>query len=528
MASPLTDLRTVGEVVLAPRSLFLLASTLLAVILGWLGYAGVLPLSIEYFVFYSILVFLFALWRPSLAFLLLLALLPLEIVTLTPPEWGVALRPYQWVALLLGLALGVQWLSRRIHWPLFHWNHLDTLLSLLVGVIGLAGIISQGVAVKQSIVLASFLYLYFLGRIFLRTRESVRVALPFFLIPALMSLLWGVLQNVLFLSGQASWAVMPGRPNGTLPEPDWLGLFAVFALIPLLAWLVKRIEEKESWRAYVTPFLGLGFVWLVLILTVSRSAWLAGGTAVAVFFAIVCINRVERSFDYAKAFLLARLIVVAFGLALIIVEAVPLSRFVLLERAASTASQFQTITIACREKVAIPEEIQHVDELAQYGCEHISLEEKTLRAERGEWVVTTERPDPNIDIRKMIYVKSWEVIQANPVLGIGLGNIGPILGVDERGASYNASNLFLEITLAGGVLALLVAVALMVVLIWYGLREWRHSRDPLLLTSLLALLVGFLIFNGFNTGLLLGFVWIWLALFSVIWKENTHPSETAL
>lgn len=487
------------------------------IILTTLMYQAVLPLTLEYILFYSVLGFLFCLWRPSWGFFVLLAFLPLEIVTLTPESLGMDLRPYQWVALLLGLAVGVQSLTRRIHWPLFHWNWLDTMLVLLVGVCGLSALVAQGIALKQALVLASFLYLYFLGRVFLKTRASVSVALPFFVIPAVLSLGWGVMQNILFLLGKRAWAVMPGRPNGTLAEPDWLGLLVVFLLIPCLAWLIRRIELSETWKNSLVPLSGLMSLFIVLMLTVSRSAWLAALVSIGLMIGLVYGKPKQHSFEFAKAFFLMQLIVVAFGVALILVQTIPLSRFVLGERALSTASQYQTITVACQARVALPNRIQSLDELSQYGCEHILLEEQPARIAKGQQIMTTERPDPNIGIRKMIYRQSLESIREHPWLGIGWGSIGPRLGTDERGAHYNASNLFLEVSLGGGIMALAFTVALIGLMVWSAGRQWwGNDQDAVLwAAALLSLGAGFLVFNLFNTGLLLGFVWFWLALFSV-------------
>ncbi len=492
------------------RTLFLLGTALLAIALTWLHYLEVLPLTLEYFVFYSLVLFLFALWRPSLAFLLFIALLPLEIVSVTPREWGMDLRPYQWVALLIGLALLVRLVMRKLRFPFFQWHLVDTSLSVFVAGVFISGFMNGGLAIKQSIVIGSFLYLYFLGRVFLRERGDVLQALLFFVVSGSLSLLWGVIQNILFLQGQMSYAVMPGRPNGTLPEPDWLGLFSLLFLAVALISLTKKIMVGDALKSLLVPFLGLGSVWLILILTVSRSAWLGALVLVALFLLLAFTVRGE-AYQFRPALLLIKLTTLAFALALIVVESVPLTRFILLERAESTTSHLQTITIACPSGAEPPRAIQSVEDLTHYGCEHILLEEKAERMERGELVTATERPDPNVDIRKHIYLTSWEALREHPILGIGWGNIGPKLGVDERGASYNASNVFLEVWLGGGLIALTGLLSFIGIALWRLAFAWRDG-EVLTGAALLSVSAGLLIFNLFNTGLLLGFVWIFFAL----------------
>ena len=106
---------------------------------------------------------------------------------------------------------------------------------------------------------------------------------------------------------------------------------------------------------------------------------------------------------------------------------------------------------------------------------------------------------------------------AAAVFGIGWGNVGPILGTDERGAAYTASNVWLEIALGAGIIGLVglfgaiayVAARALIPAIRYRERSGDMSAVPLIL----AFLVIFLVFNLFNAGLLIGVVWIAFAVF---------------
>ncbi|TXH01248.1 MAG: O-antigen ligase family protein, partial [Candidatus Moraniibacteriota bacterium] len=443
---------------------------------------------------------------------------PLEIVAVAPIELGLTLRPYQWGGGLLGLALALLVITKKLSWPLFRWHPIDTILTLLVGGIVLSGVIHQGLALKQSIILVSFLGLYFLSRLFLRTGQDIGQALRFFFLSGSLVLGWALVQNILFLTGHESFSVMPGRPNGTLSEPDWLGLFILFLLAPTLFWLKTRLVEGFDIKKIWLPWGMMTLLLLVLILTVSRSAWL-GGVVLTSLFILTAFFEFGKPFMVRGALLLIQCLSVSLVLALVCIETVPLTRFALIDRAASTASHDQTITLACDGSVLPPAHIGAIEELAQYGCQHILLEETELYREQGKLVTTTKRPDPNVGIRKKIYELSLTEIQAHPLLGIGWGNIGPKLGVDERGASYNASNLFLELWLGGGLMALGAFLAFLGWVFWVSYRAWKTAFLPEFFAPIGALTGGFLVFNLFNTGLLLGFVWVWFALFPVVFPR---------
>lgn len=494
------------------RNVFWFGSAVAGVALTLLHYFKVLPLSFEYFFFYSFLLLLACLARPNWMFLLFVALLPLEIVSIAPLELGIDLRPYQWVGGMLGIALGIRFVTGKVVWPLFRWHWVDTFLTILVGGIIASGLLNQGLAIKQTLVIISFFFLYCLSRVFLRTLQDVKVAFRFFLLSGSLVLFWGIGQNLLFLSGEEVFSVMPGRPNGTLGEPDWLGLFILFLLAPTLLWMKEQLTERFDFRKIWLPWGSLLLIFTVLILTVSRSAWL-GALILTGVFVVTAFFESGKKFAFQGALLFIECSTVAFVLALILIEAFSLTRFALIDRAGSTVSHLQEITIACDGRATPPERIENTGELAQYGCRHILLEEKEAERSGGKLVMTTFRPDPNVNIRKMLYTTAWANIKAHPLLGIGWGNIGPQLGVDERGASYNASNLFLELWLGGGIIALFAFMGFLLLISWTTYLNWTKQALTPYFATLLALLAGFLVVNLFNTGLLLGFVWVFLALF---------------
>ncbi len=502
------------------RNTFLFGSMLAAIVLTILFYTGVLPLSVEYFLFYSFIILLACLARPSWMFLFFVTLLPLEIISVTPVDFGFDLRPYQWVGGFLGIALGIRFITGRLVRPFFRWHIIDTVFVILFSGIALAGIVGQSVALKQTVVVGSFLFLYFLSRLFLRQWQDVKQALFFFLLSASLVLLWGISQNILFFLGYGHFSIMPGRPNGTLIEPDWLGLFCLFLLAPALWWLKERLVNNFVLKALLFPLSFLLLIFTTLIITVSRSAWLGAVVLLGSFLVLVFYEK-NKGFAFRPALLLIECLVIIFGVALVLVETIPLTRFALIDRAGSVASQYQTITIVCDGTMTPPQYIETREALSRYGCQHIFLEEKEALLAEGKIVTTTKRPDPNVNIRKAIYETSWGEIKDHPVVGIGWGNIGPKLGLDERGASYNASNLFLELWLGGGIVALTAFITFVSGVLFMSYGMWKRAVMPPVAAPLLAILAGFLVFNLFNTGLLLGFIWVWFALLPLLFPSRS-------
>lgn len=503
----------------SPRNLWFLGTMMLVGILIWLSYTSVLPISPVYFVFYSVIIFLGSLARPSWFFLLFVALLPLEITRMAPESFGFDLRPYQWVGGLLGVAIGIRLLKPPVIFP-FVWNIFDTLLALFVGGVLISAVFNQGLAIKQSVVVLSFFGLYCLARIFFKSWEDVRLALLFFLPSAFLAIGWGIAQNILFLTGQEQFSVMPGRPNGTLAEPDWLGLFVMFLFIPLLIMIKKRFETGLKAKTLWVPWLALVVVFVVLILTVSRSAWLATLFLLACSFFFIFLEKNSRTFQFQTSLRTMQFFTVAFVVSLLLVKTIPLTHFELINRVQSTATHLQEITLACPPGVYPPQRIETLADLIPYDCLHIPLEEKASYGAAGKFITTTLRPDPNVSIRKSLYQTAWSTLREHPVLGIGWGNIGPRLGVDERGASYNASNLWLDVWLGGGLLSVFSLLAFFGWASFSILRLWWQGKAQAIHGALLALVVGFLVFNLFNTGLLLGFVWVWLALFPLLFAQG--------
>lgn len=504
------------------KVLLLLGSVLGSVACIVLHNAGALPLDGVTFLFFSFVFFLFALYRPGWVFLLFVGVLPLEIINLAPAVLGgIALRPYQWLTGILLVAVLTRFLFKRLPFEIFRPRFLD-LLPVLVAVgafLSVMGAPVPSLALKQALVVASFVAIYFLGRIFFRTLFDMRQAVPFFLGSSLVVSGYALWQNIRFSLGQESFQVMTGRPNATLSEADWLGMFVVLVISILYMLLAFSVEQprKKTFQDILKSTLFsvlLTLTFIVLIITVARSAWL-GALALTIVFSLGLLFKksLKRSWQPTLIFggILSLSLLVALGAVLLF----HLSPFQFLNRIQSTGSGLQKITVACESDVTLPEKVAHVDDLSAFGCRHIDLEAIESEQGEGKFVKEVFRDDPNVSIRKEIYGKSWDLIRAHPFLGIGWGSAALFLGNDERGAGLNASNIFLEVWLGSGLLGLM-AFSLFWFSLMYASFYWYRASgsetERLFGLFFLSSIIGITVFDLFNSGILLGFFFLFLSL----------------
>jgi len=505
----------------------ILANIILVIFAIWFSNIGLLPFAnVSDFLVFAGLGLLLAIYRPGWTFVLFIGSLALENINLAPSVFGLSLRPYQFLGAITIIALIMRLAAKRLplpageFFPKFKW--FDA-LPIIFTIGGFLSSLVFGAGFKQAIVALSFVALYFLTRIYIQSFDDLKRILPFFLSSGFVVALYGILQNILFISGRNAFEAMPGRPNGTFSEPDWFGIFLVFVLAIIFSIIYHfkntkyEIRDTKYFLLVASCWLLITIAFIALILTVSRSAWLGAVFVTIVFLKIMLTN---ASFGLSnwdwKKFLyslggMATVIIISIGSVYIF----SLSRFQIGSRAASTGG-LQKITIACQSESVktVPEKINNIEELAEYGCRHINLEEIEQEKNAGNIVQEIYRPDPNINIRADIYRKSWEQIKQHPVFGIGWGTISQILGTDERGAGLNASNIFLETWLGSGLLGILsFAILLIYIFIKVALELLREKTEDK--TIALFLMLGFvaiIVPNLFNSGIFLGFVWVFLAI----------------
>lgn len=508
-------------------SILWIFSVLLGLALIVLQIKNKLPLRPGDFVFISILALLVALYRPRWMFLLFVSLVPLENVILASGFLPIQLRPYQFVGAILAIAMVILWGAKRLNFKLLKPIWIDWLVFSIVplSLLSLINSPNKNASLKNNLILFSFVVLYYIVRNFLRDRKDLVETAYFFIGSNLVVLFYGFYQVFADKFGARSFEVMFGRPNSTFTEADWLGIFSCFSLAIIFSMSLFKAKTKIAHYAlYIMIFLNL----TLLILTLSRSAWI--GAVIVIFFWLVFSlyrkSEVRTSFTPRK-FTYNLILIILISLAsLAAIQFGKLSKFDIFDRARSAATNEQKITITCDNSANIPQTIASTDELAQYGCQFISLEEIDFYKSQGKVVTEIFRKDPNVMTRSQIYKKSFEIIREHPILGVGFGTITQNLGADERGAGLNESNIFLQIWASSGILGLIAFVIIFGYLFIYSFRrispicplnkiigcpiikdDFEKNLNIFLILGILALLIP----NLFNAGLLMGLFWVGMA-----------------
>jgi len=512
---------------------------------------GLLPISqTEDLIFWLVLIFALALYRPGWAFLFFVGAIVLENISLTLPEIGLTLRIYQALGALIIAAVAIRLALKKSGLKLFRLELPDYLILALLGGTLLSALSSaqKGASFKIFLVIFSFTALYFLVRLYVQDRIDFGKIIPFFLTTSLGVVLYGIWQNVFFIQGLAFHGeVMPGRPNATFTEPDWLGIYLVFLLAGIYALIYYFNKARDEQTSLIFNFqfsifnefsitkfkifkgflyLFLILIYILLILTVSRSAWLGAG-----FITLVFLKAILTDFSIYwknwrwKMFLQQAVLVVCCGIAsLLIIYSFNLTNFQLFNRAVSTGG-LQKITIACESRTVLdlPEKIEDVLELKKYGCRHINLEDIDQEKESGFEIKEIYRPDPNVNIRGQVFQKSWAEIKRHPVLGIGYGSIAAFLGQDERGVNLNASNIFLEVWLGSGLIGLLAFIFIWLNAMIVFVKRFYSSNNQEEKAFALFILLGifaFLIPNLFNAGIFLMILWFFWGIVPIKYSHN--------
>ena len=519
-----------------PRIYLLLASFLLPLIFIILSNSGVLPLNNLYdFLFFFGLALILAIYRPGWSFLFFLSTILLENINLAPQEIGIMLRPYQLFGVVTILAILLRLGTKRIGFdlPRIKWADWAVVSFVVAGFLSAAFAPETGRSLKLSAVIFSLVLFYALTRIFIQNYQDIRRIIPFFLNASLVVVLYGIWQNMRFGMGLTHFETMPGRPNATFTEADWLGIFLAF-LISILYVLIYSLGRnnskivlfpagKDAVRErlfYFSLYFLLILSYILAIIAVSRSAWLGIIASTFVFLAYI-LSELEvnpQAWHWKKTGVYFSKLLGSLGMSLVIIFVFSLTDFELGNRFGSTASGLQEITVSCKDEIGASklEQIKRIEQMNQlddFNCRHIDLEDIQKEEQGGNIVTTILRNDPNVSIRSEIYKKSWEEIKTNPILGIGWGSINQILGTDERGAGLNSSNIFLEVWLGGGIVGF---ISFFIFFLAIPVRAiYLIRKNPQQRLFGLFLLLGFfsiLVPNLFNAGIMLGFIWVFLAI----------------
>jgi len=224
---------------------------------------GILPIAkTGDLIFWLVLIFALALYRPGWAFLFFVGALVLENISLTVPEVGFNLRIYQALGALIIAAIAVRLTLKKTGLVKLRLEITDYLILAFLGSSLLSALFSAEkiASLKITLVIFSFTALYFLTRAYIQDQIDLKKIMPFFLVSSAGVVIYGILQNIFFIQGWAFHGeAMPGRPNATFAEPDWLGIYLVFLLAVIYAliyFLGIGQTTTYSYGAYYSQGLG--------------------------------------------------------------------------------------------------------------------------------------------------------------------------------------------------------------------------------------------------------------------------------
>lgn len=508
------------------KTYLIIADIFLVFFLILLNNFKLIPLRIGDFAFFALFILAIALYRPGWVFLFFIGTIALENINLAPEVLGIAIRPYQLAGALVTLAVIFRFLSKKLYFklPKLEWFDYLLLIVTLSGFFSIINAPNKIVSFKLAIIFATFFALYYLVRVYIQNSEDLKRVIPFFISSGIVVVLYGIWQNWCFMHKLDSFETMPGRPNSVFTEPDWLGIFLVlsisviYSLIYYLSYKYdaednKKIKNQNSILLFLYFLLIIDYI--LLILSVSRSAWLGAFFATFLFLWAVFTNFKFKDWQWKKTIRIKLGIVFSLILSLAAVYVFHLTNFQLFNRFQSSGTGQQKITISCKTDIGLPNKINDISELQRYNCRHINLEEINTEKSSGYFVKEIYRNDPNVQTRSEIYKKSWEQIKNYPILGIGWGSIGSVLGEDARGTGLNSSNIFLEVWLGSGIIGFLAFVIFWFYLIFNAIQNFYFTSNVLQKSIYLFIItswIGLTICNLFNAGILLGFLWMWMGL----------------
>ena len=468
-------------------------------------------------------VIIFSIFRPTIAFALFIASIPIEIISLVPSQYAVTLRPYQLFG--VGCFFGIFSNYMRGRDIVFKWCAFDVLIGLFVGLsFGvLAGALDIGISLRQTIILLSFGFLYFVVRVYVKQIKDALALFPIMIASGWIVALYAIGENILYFQGLMQHEVMPGRSNATFTEPDWLGMYLVFVFALCLAYLYYNAHHKHIWKFFDIALYGATLTIVsAVIVTTARSAWL-GMIVVGVVYLSIIFSQRKYKMCARHALWAGSLVLLGSGLIMVF----HVTNFALGDRVQSLGTGQQEITVSCddaehAEKLEKKGQITSADELSTYTCRHINVEEVTSEVSLGHSVIMIYRDDPTVAIRKTIYTKTFQSIKENMMTGTGWGSSSMILGTDERGTPLNASNIFFETALSIGIVGAGILMLIFIVIIFRSGYVFYQDHDMMTkAVALFGILGAFAIIvpNMFNAGLFMGFVWVYFAMIAMLFKK---------
>jgi O-antigen ligase len=354
----------------------------------------------------------------------------------------------------------------------------------------------------KTLIFGSFLGMYFIVRYAIRDVNHLKAIVKSLLFAHLMILLFGIYQTIAFNLGwedRYHLMIMEGRVNSLMYEPDWLGVWSATMLGLLLPFFYEYnlYQKRIALYIYLTIF--------VMLMSISRSGWVAGILIVAIFYFFKFANRNNSIRVWAQKF---SLFLVIITLAIGTVQGFGLTPFNLKNRFLSIFTQQEVSQVVIQpegEKIVISqEEATKIKE----------IEEQTGEQAR---ISIDGVPDENVTRRINSFWESINLIQRYPIFGVGAGGVE-----EEFGEGINTSNIFLGVGTKSGIVGMILFIGIIYLLIKQG---WFILQfDSIWGWSMLLSATAFLTANMFNDGLLLGFFWVLLAVWSRI-PDICIPAE---
>lgn len=472
-------------------------------------------------------------YRPKGMFWGMIAFLPLELLNIFPESFPFQVRLYQLSAVSAGIGYVVQLLRKEPGYTFFRVRWQDGALF----VFGIFGIVSAFVsgeleAMKLSVIIVSFIYIYGVVRLFVRSEKDIEMAAVYFFGSFFVTALLGIWQNWMFMHGGVHGEFMPGRPNALFSEADWFGMYMALGISFAFALLLSVFEQTGYSRRRILQALTLHesifFGFVALILSVARSAWLGAVAAFAVFSGAVIFRYGVQQLFGTLSFSAKRIAtaVFVFLVAAGFVVGLKLTPFNVFDRLESSGTGLQTITVSCEQPVQLPEVIDRTEDLETYRCRHIPIEQIVSEVQAERIVTEVKRPDPNVAIRSKLWKESFRIIGDSPWIGSGWGEVGRRLGTDENGHRFNASNIFLEAWIGSGAIGFLAFISIIISLGIFGARCAMRSETRVIGAGMLIVMAAIIVPNLFNSGHLIGFFWVWLGVSIAVTDMFSEKSRT--
>jgi O-antigen ligase len=427
---------------------------------------------------------------------------PLETIKLTLPIVGVDIRLYQiglGLSLIWAFFLAILWIISQVKQKTltktilhmfsheFVANNIYLLLLIAFWLVQVIGGVLYGGDLRstliKSVILASLIALFALVYYSIQTRKTYNTVLKLLMEAGLYTCIFAVYQMFAYNYGLPNFMVMEGRANGFMPEPDWLAVFLsllVAIILPLIYFDYQKLIGK-----YVL------LIWMsiALMVSISRSGWVAAAFVSVVFFVMLMLNKFQPKVRVLEVFLGYFIVVfIAFG----IVKLNDLTPFSLKERALSIVTGNTVHDVFVNE---------NGEEMT------IDKKQKEELLGKGKSVSKKSVDDINVVRRVESYREAIEYIQESPLLGIGPAGLEIRT---EKG--INTSNIFLGILVAGGTMAVtfFLVVIYLICKQSFLVMKYEPAFGYAMLLGTLSLLVS----NSFNDGLYLGVLWVILALFA--------------